>query len=448
MDKFVELLLRIDELEKRLVFFERENATLREKLAKYENPKNSRNSSIPPSNDQNRPKPNQSLRKKTGRKPGGQKGRKGNTLRMVETPDEVVELSPEFCNCCGCSLTQKTALDPKARQVIDIPIPKPVCIEYRSYAKVCRCGHTTRADFPEQVNAPVKYGPHIESLIGYFHARQYLPFDRMKELFHDVFQLKISEGGIHHLLNRFSQKTEPVYKLIKEKIKQAKVLGSDETGVNLNGKNKWFWTWQSSSLTYIAYSDNRGNQTVETEFPGGFPSSTLVRDGWRPQASTPAQNHQICLAHLQRNLNYLIELYKKTSWAKDFKKLLLDALYLHKNRTGEFEKQREHIIRRFDYFLEHPPNNIHKELFSFYKRITREAKHLFTFLFVTEVPPDNNGSERAIRNVKVKQKISGQFKSPKAAQNFAQIRSVIDTTLKNNQNVMEAFRLIANPENF
>ena len=60
----------------------------------------------------------------------------------------------------------------------------------------------------------------------------------------------------------------------------------------------------------------------------------------------------------------------------------------------------------------------------------RERQNLFTFLYIENVPPDNNGSERAVRNIKVKQKISGQFKIDKTAQNFAQIRSVIDTTIK------------------
>ena len=73
----------------------------------------------------------------------------------------------------------------------------------------------------------------------------------------------------------------------------------------------------------------------------------------------------------------------------------------------------------------------------------REKDHLFSFLFVKNVPPDNNASERAIRNVKVKQKISGQFKKARTAQNFAKIRSVIDTCVKNGTNVVQAMSLIA-----
>jgi transposase len=109
----------------------------------------------------------------------------------------------------------------------------------------------------------------------------------------------------------------------------------------------------------------------------------------------------------------------------------------------QYNIDRALIIKRFDYLLNNPPNQKQKELYTFYKRMLRERQHIFTFLFIENVPPDNNASERAIRNVKVKQKISGQFKEEHAAQNFAKIRSVIDTTIKNGLNVLEALALIA-----
>jgi len=96
--------------------------------------------------------------------------------------------------------------------------------------------------------------------------------------------------------------------------------------------------------------------------------------------------------------------------------------------------------------LEKPPNKDQKEFFTFYKHICRERQHLSTFLFIKDVPSDNNGLERAIRNVKVKQKISRQFKTDKAAQNFATIHSVIGTTIKKGKNVLEALVLIAKLE--
>lgn len=443
----IELLIkRLEFLEKRVEALEKENAFLRERLAKYENPKNSRNSSVPPSKDENRPKPNQSLRKASDKKPGGQQGHKGNTLEMTNNPDEIVILQPDYCSCCGLSLQEMEAVKRQTRQIIDIPPIKAIYTEYQSYSKTCRCGFKNNADFPQGVNTPVSYGENIEALVGYFHARQYIPFARMKETFHDVFGVPISEGGIHCLLERFAQKATPIYQIIKQRVQQSLVIGADETGVKVNGNKHWFWTWQTPNLTYITHSENRGSQTIDKEFPNGFVNATLVHDGWRAQLKTASKNHQSCLAHLQRSLNYLEERYPNNDWAKKFGKLLEDALKLKKEwkpKNKEFIIKRVLIVQDLESLLKNPPDVKQKELYTFYKRIKREHQFILTFLFLEDVPPDNNASERAIRNVKVKQKISGQFKVNKAAQNFATIRSVIDTTIKNQLNVLQALNLIA-----
>lgn len=426
----------------------KENTSLKDRLSTFENPKNSRNSSIPPSKDENRPRPNQSLRRPSGKKPGGQLGRKGKTLEMVKNPDHVIDLIPEFCNNCGSSLEAIDLVGLKTRQVVDIPVPKAVFTEYRSYAKTCGCGCKSRASFPAGVTSPVGYGPRTESLVGYFHTRQYLPFARMKEMFNDVFNLNISEGGTHYLLERFSRKTDPIYQQIKDRILSSKVVGVDETGARVGESKHWFWTWQNEKLTYIAHSQNRAIATVEREFPNGLPNSTIVRDGWRAQAATTADHHQLCIAHLQRRLNYLNEKYNNAMWGQKFSKLLSSALELGRKGRGTktYNVERTGIIQEMEQMLEYPPDKNQKELYAFYKSMGRERQNLFTFLFIKNVPPDNNGSERAVRNIKVKQKISGQFKIDQTAQNFAQIRSVIDTTIKNGLNVLEALYLIAKLE--
>ena len=138
-------------------------------------------------------------------------------MELVKNSDIVINLVPDFCANCGIAIKDMSQSGLKARQIVDVPIPKVVFTEYRSYAKICRCGCENRKNFPIGVSAPVSYGPKIESLISYFHAKQYLPFARMKEIFHDIFKIKISEGGLHYLLERFSRKTDPIYKLIKER---------------------------------------------------------------------------------------------------------------------------------------------------------------------------------------------------------------------------------------
>jgi transposase len=440
------LIRRLEALEKKVETLEKENAFLKDRLAKYENPKNSRNSSIPPSKDENRPKKNQSLRTPSGKKPGGQKGRKGKTLEMTASPDTIIELVSDYCRGCGASLQDRPKIKGKSRQIVDIPPIKAVYTEYQSFIKVCTCGCQTSADFPEGVHAPVSYGENIEALVAYFHARQYLPFARLKETLNDAFGVPISEGGVHCLLRRFAQKATPIYQMIKRTVQDSEVVGTDETGVKVNGFKHLFWTWQTPLFTYIAHSNNRGSETIDREFPEGFPKSVLVHDGWRAQIKTLSKYHQTCLAHLQRTLNHLNQLYPKQKWGINFIKLLYDAQKL-KNKLDfqneQYNIDRALIIQRFDFLLDNPPNQKQKELYTFYKRMLRERQHIFIFLFIENVPPDNNASERAIRNVKVKQKISGQFKEEHAAQNFAKIRSVIDTTIKNGLNVLEALALIA-----
>lgn len=266
----------------------------------------------------------------------------------------------------------------------------------------------------------------------------------MREMMGDVFNIGISEGGIHYLLGRFADRITPLYGTIRHRIAASKVVGTDETGIKVNGDKHWFWAWQNRSLTYIAHSATRGKAAIDAHFSDGFPGATLVRDGWRAQTGTAAKHHQLCLAHLSRDLNYLVEKYSGAKWAGSCRELLLDAIGLGKGGHCEnYDTERAKIVQRLRELLEKPPDQKHRELYTFYKRMCRERQNLFTFLYIPEVPPDNNGSERAVRNVKVKQKISGQFKTERTVQNFAKIRSVIDTTIKNGMNVVDALALIA-----
>jgi transposase len=425
---------------------EQENKFLRELLIT----KNSGNSSKPPSTNIAPPaKRTSSLRKPTGKKPGGQLGHKGNNLEIVPCPDVIEKRTVDHCNACGLNLSDIPEVLVGKRQLIDIPPIKLVTTEQQVYKRTCRCGYTSSGSFSNNANAPVGYGENIESLVAYFHARHYLPVRRMKELFNDVFNTPISTGGICQLINRFANKTTPVYNLIKEKLMNSDLVGSDETGCKVNGKLHWFWTWQSPLLTYITHSPNRGYSTIEKHFPDGFPHSTLTHDAWKPHLNTNAKAHQLCIAHLNRELIYLIELHTEDHWAKDFLSLLQRSLKLkyqlvdNENASSDQLYERDQIINTFNDLLEKPPEKTHKKTYTFFKRMVKNEKHIFTFLYDKAVNPDNNASERAIRNIKVKQKMSGQFKAEESAMNFAKIRSIIDTTIKSGQDVLNAMKIIA-----
>lgn len=439
-EQVARLIKRVDQLEL-------ENKMLRKKLSKYENPKNSRNSSVPPSKDENRPLKTKSLREQTDKKQGGQPGHDGNTLKMIEVPDKIISHTPGYCEHCGNNINDIPSEFIGRRQVIDIPPVKPVYVEHRVYQKRCSCGCVTTSDYPTNVITPISYGSNIESLIGYFHARQYVPFKRMKEVFNDVFGLPISEGGLHYLLKRLSLKALPAYELIKQKVLGSPVVGTDETGVKINGKRYWYWTWQNETATFIAPSDNRGFKSIQENFDGGSAQIILVHDCWKCHFQTSASTHQICTAHLLRELNYFIETCK-SPWPGRFKKLLKKAIDIKKQMAIEHYTQpyqpRSDIEKSLKKLLDEDIDIKNKELVSFKKRMVKYKDYLFTFLHHFKVPPDNNGSERAIRNVKVKQKVSGQFKSTKAALQFAILRSITDTALKNDQNVLNSLWTIAN----
>jgi transposase len=397
----------IEEL-KRIVLMQAQEITgsmarievLERELERYKTRKNSNNSSLPPSKDENRPPRTSSLREKSGRKPGGQPGHEGNTLEMTETPDEIIEHHSCFCPECGKDVSE----------------------------------------------LPVKYGKSIETLIGYLSVRQYLPFKRLQEIMNDIFKVQISEGGLHLLMNRLASKGADAYEMIRQKVLQSQVIGTDETGVKINGKNHWFWTWQNNRATFIAPSTNRGTTTIIENMSGISGEAVLVHDCWKAHFQTPVKTHQLCTAHLERETKYLEERYR-VAWPVRFRAMLREAHKLKKQFTPVDFYSPNHLCslleKELDNLLSETLDPKHKELIAFQKRITKYRDYVFTFLYHPNVPPDNNGSERAIRNVKVKQKISGQFKIFGAAENFAILRSIIDTAIKNNQNVVEALSVIA-----
>jgi transposase len=365
---------------------------------------------------------------------------------MTESPDEVIEHRACFCPECGKDLINRPFELFGKRQVIDIPTIKQIVTEHRVYRCTCTCGKMVESEFPVGVDCPVRYGKNIETLIGYLNVRQYLPFKRLQEMLHDLFAIPISEGGLHCLLNRLASKGGDAYEMIRKSVLNSRVIGTDETGMKINGKKHWFWTWQNKRATFIVASTNRGTSTIHEHVTGISQDAVLVHDCWKAHFQTPVNKHQLCTAHLERETKYLEERYK-VAWPVRFRVMLMEAQKLKKQFTPVDyyypNHARSNLERELDNLLSEPLEPKHKEIITFQKRIIKYRDHVFTFLYHPDVPPDNNGSERAIRNVKVKQKISGQFKIFDAAENFAILRSIIDTAIKNGQNVLQALNVIA-----
>jgi len=192
---------RIAELEAKVILLELTNAQLMLRIEELSNPKNSRNSSVPPSKDENRVLKNQSLRGKSDKKVGGQQGHEGTTLEMVENPDTIIIHEPNFCKNCGSDLKTVSSEFVSRRQTVDIPPIKPEFTEHQVFKKVCTCGFCNVSEFPTGVSSTISYGANIQATIAYLHTRQYLPFDRMSEFFSDFCNLSISQGTIYNLLH-------------------------------------------------------------------------------------------------------------------------------------------------------------------------------------------------------------------------------------------------------
>jgi transposase len=438
------LTLEITMLREKNMKLEARILELEDKLRKSSLHKNSSNSSKPPSTDIYSPKRNKSLREKSGKKSGGQPGHHGVTLQQTPTPDKIVELEADYCNNCGCDIKDVISHSYTKRQVIDIPPIIPEVTEFRNHTKHCpKCGNKQSSSYPIGVNSSIQYGSNIESYIAYIYAYQYVSYKRIQEFFRQIFNISMSQGSIDNLLKRISVKSEPVYNQIKEEIMQSPQVGSDETSCKVNGEKFWIWTWQSESNTYIVPSKSRGNQTIEEVFPLGLPNSILTSDRWAAQLRTPAKGHQLCIAHILRELKHLCEL-EKNVWSYHITQVIKDALHL-KSKILECSSNNEEAIaleKRFDnLLLEHIPKEKYPKILTFQKSMIKHREKVFTFLYNRDTPPDNNGSERAIRNVKVKQKVSGQFKTGQDI--FCRLRSVIDTCLKRGVDVMFALNNIA-----
>ena len=435
-------------LTQRVVSLEAKVLQLLEQLANSSPIKDSHNSHNPPSQDKYKPKRNTSLRKKSGRKPGGQPGHKGHTLLQTSNPDKTEDLKSKFCENCGEDLRKCSHDLVSKRQVVEIPPIKPLYIEYRQYGTECPCGHHQKAAYPKGVNAPIQYGSSVMALVSYFNVYQYVAYKRLSQLFGDVFCLPISEGSIENLLNKAAQKATPVYKRILELIKQATYVGSDETGAKVNGKKWWIWVWQNLKNTFLKASDSRGFDTVEATFPEGLPNATIGSDRWAAQLKINSKNKQLCFPHLQRDLNFLEEKEQHT-WATDFKTLLKDALLLRHQMVEQNQaymlndpKMKDMETRLNRLLVQTIPKEQYPQTSTFQKSMMRYRNYLFPCLYDLNVPPDNNGSERALRNMKVKQKVSGQFKS--GQDTFCVLRSVIDTLRKRKLNVLDYLAKIMN----
>ncbi len=419
---------------------------LQKRLVKEKPKKDSNNSSIAPSTDMTKTKKNQSLRGKSDKKVGGQKGREGKTLTQTDEPDNVVEVDFNIENCknCGSPLEDIEKELKERRQVLDLELSKieSEITEYQSFSKICLvCGFENHDNnFPHLVAPHISYGVNITAIVSYLSVSQYLPYNRIVSVMSNLFKVNISYGVVDKMLKRASSLSEDEIAKITEVLGLSQIVGIDETGCKVNGEKYWHWAFQNDENTLIVANQSRGKKVINETFEDGFVDACVVHDNYSSYSNLIAKKEQLCLAHKLRDLNYAIDC-DNTEVMKDLKLLIKEAMIDHKE---DFTLgQREILKREYEKTLEHllkqeaiPKSETQKQLNSFRK--AHEKNQIFTFLEHPNIPPDNNGSERAIRNVKVKIKVSGQFKSFQGAKDYASLRSIVDTSRKRGLNEFDS----------
>ena len=398
--------------------------------------KNSSNSSIPPTQESiaaRELRRTKSLRKPSGKPSGGQPGHKGSTLQSVSTPDRIIKHEPAYCKCCGRSLEGVQYRKIRKTQVIDIKFVVETS-EEQYYEKVCECGCVNNCDAP---NCRIKYGDNIRALVTYLNVVQCIPFKRIAELVSDLSGQKISEGTVQNILRENSAKANSAYEEIRKKLEHAPVVGADETGASVGKELHWNWIFQNDALTYVFQMKSRGMEAIDTIFPNGLPSSTLVTDRHHSYFKMKVKEHQVCLAHLLRNAEYLNELDTKQDWSRRFIRLIRHSMDIRREHCIT-QKKIKILKTKMKNLLGESLTHLDDEFERFKRGILKVKDYLFTFLTNPHVPYDNNASERGVRKIKIKQKISGGFRTDDGADDFAKLHSIAETAMKNGNSKFNA----------
>ena len=417
--------------------------------------KDSHNSHLPPSSDRFVRQP-KSLRKKSGKKAGGQPGHSGTTLQWQACPDEVIVHAVTCCEHCQQDLQTVPALQIERRQVVDVPSPRLLVQEHQAEQKQCpACQQITAAPFPAEVQAPVQYGPRLGAMAVYLVQQQLLPWGRACEVLFDLVGIHMSEGTLASLIERCAAHLYPVEEQIKEALVKVEVLHQDETGLYVAGTRHWLHVACTDQLTHYAVHPKRGQQALEAI--GILPrfAGTSVHDGWRAYFHYSCL-HALCLVHLLRELTFLAE-EQGLAWAADLISLVLcmkeateqartqgcDAL--HTLEVADWQAQFVALVAQADAttpYAQAPPGHKGRVKQSAARnlldRLIDDQEAVLAFLHRLVVPFDNNQAERDVRMVKVQQKVSGSFRSEAGAVAFCRIRSYLSTLRKQGLHLLGA----------
>jgi len=422
---------------------------------------NSRNSNQPPASD-GPAKPIKPTRQPSGKKPGGQKGHPGTTLKPSPAPDRIEYHSPPACAHCQRSLAAVAGgQSPETRQVFDLPPLKLEVTEHRLVNKICpHCAWVNDARFPSDRPAGVSYGANLKSLAVYLVNYHLLPWQRSCELIGDLTGQPIAEGTLATAIKQCAANLESCEEAIKQAIGQAAVGHFDETGVSVCGHRDWLHVASTPELTHYALNQKRGSQATDEigilpEFAG-----RAVHDGWQSYF-TYACEHALCNAHHLRELTFVDEQLKQP-WAGGMIKLLVeikqqveqaasaDAEQLPSAKQAEFEQAYDRLLAAGLALPENQPppptgkrgRQKQSKAKNLLDRLSNRKRETLAFMSDFRVPFDNNLAERDLRMIKVQQKVSGCFRSSAGAKAFCRIRGYISSVKKQGRHVLSALKSV------
>jgi transposase len=416
--------------------------------------KNSRNSSKPPSSDgldKPAPKP-RSLRKRTGRKPGGQDGHEGRTLRQVANPDHQVPHEPGCCAGCRRPLAGRPITGVERRQEFDLPPLKVEVTEHQLIERECVCGQRTRGTAPDGITAPVQYGHRIAAIIIYLYVGQFLSKKRTAQALAELFGTPISEGTVAGLTTRAADRLGGFLDQVRQQLAGAEVAGFDETGFRVAGKLHWVHCARTEKYTLIYCHPRRGVEAMNAL--GVLPDfrGVAVHDAWSCYDTYLDAEHQLCCAHVVRELQGVAETAPDGSWCwatqaaealVAMQKLVADAAAAGQNAVDPAALAEQ--IRLYRCAAQIGVNatatrssKLMKSHNALAHRLLDRQDDYLRFTTDWRVPADNNGSERDIRMIKLRQKVSGCLRTLTGARQFCAIRSYLSTAAKHGLNFFDA----------
>jgi transposase len=367
-------------------------------------------------------------------------GRKGGGRLLAEAPDETVVARPVCCAHCQAALDEADQRLAGRFDKGDLPKVTPVVTRVERYAGHCRCcGGSTLAPLPEGLEPGTPFSLNIVALVMYLRFAHHVSYRRLSRLMLELFGLAISEGALDAAFRRGKPRFDAETAAILARLRRARVVCSDETGVRIDGQNGWNWVFQNDEVVIHVIRHSRGASVVAEVLDGHRPA-IWVSDLYSAQRGH-AEAWQVCLAHQLRDCSFAMEA-GDTIFAPGMKALLLRAVVLARRHRGLAESTRREYRRRLEHALDAvmalAPTNRHGQRLR--KRYGKLREHLFTFLDHPDVTADNNSSERELRPTATYRKVTGGFRSNWGADLYAAVRSVIGTAARRGIDAYQAIR--------